>query len=71
MGRNRKKHPELPWIPLCRACHDLDGTEAMTLALIAKAPDWWKAQGEWANAEPYFERFVSKRRYQREVQWVR
>jgi hypothetical protein len=67
MGRNRKKHPELPWVPLCRACHDRDGTEAFTQALIAKAPAYWQARGEWEAARPYFERFVARRSYREAV----
>lgn len=65
MGRNRKKHPALPTVPICRTCHDLygGGNEAVTLALIANAPAYWQAQGTWEVARPYLERFVGRREY--------
>ena len=65
MGRNRKLHPELPTVPLCRVCHTEchAGNEAVTIRLIERAPAYWFNEGVWAEARPYYERFVSRREY--------
>lgn len=63
MGRNRKRHPELPTVPVCRSCHMRAGDADVIEALIAKAPGYWRARGEWERAEPYYERFVARREY--------
>lgn len=33
--------------------------------LVCKAPDYWRDMGEWENAEPYYERFASRREYRK------
>ena len=69
MGRNRKKHPELPTVYICRECHDLaeDNDEATVNRLIEKAPKYWTETGQMELAYPYFARFLARREYIRSV----
>jgi len=65
MGRNRKE-VELPTVPLCVRCHEFGqhmGDEEIICKLIQRAPDYWNALGEWEFARPFYERFMSRRRY--------
>ena len=65
MGRNRGK-VELPTVPLCVKCHEFGqhlGDEEVICKLIERAPEYWQAMGEWEFAEPFFERYVTRRRY--------
>ena len=64
-GRNRKK-VKLPTVPLCVKCHEFGlhmGDEEITCKLIDRAPGYWQAMGEWDFARPFFERYLSRRRY--------
>ena len=65
MGRNRKQ-VELPKLPLCVRCHEFGqhlGDEEIICKLIERAPFYWQEQGEWEDARPWFERYMSRRRY--------
>ena len=66
IGRNRKK-VELPTAPLCVKCHEFGQhvgmDEEITRKLIERAPIYWQAMGEWEFAEPFYERWMERRRY--------
>jgi len=68
-NRKRKKHPELPVVPMCRVCHmrQHEGHGPTIERLIRKAPLYWRATGQWDKAMPYFERFMARREYLRKV----
>jgi hypothetical protein len=66
MGRSRKKHPELPTLPLCVRCHEFGqhmGSKRIIQTIIARAPAYWRSVGEWENARPYYERWLGLRAY--------
>lgn len=64
-NRKRKRHPELPTLPLCTECHTRQhaGHPPTIEALIANAPPYWKSQGTWEQARPYYERYLARREY--------
>jgi hypothetical protein len=67
MGRNRKK-VNLPTVPLCVKCHEFGqhmGDEEVIAALIELAPRHWKESGQWEDAQPHFERWLSKRQFRK------
>lgn len=68
-NRKRKRHPELPTVPMCHECHMRQHAahEPTIEALIANAPAWWQSVGEWDKARPYLERYLSRREYLRRV----
>jgi len=39
------------------------GDEEVTCKLIDRAPGYWMDMGEWEFAEPFFERYMSRRMY--------
>jgi hypothetical protein len=63
MGRNRKKHPELPTVPLCWKCHAREDDEETINELIQKAPGYWMSTGQWELAYPLYARFLGRREF--------
>lgn len=67
LGRNRRK-VDLPTVPLCADCHRLGPGNAhvggwVVDRLVAKAPTYWRQQGVWELARPYFEAWMGRREY--------
>ena len=50
-------------VPLCRVCHTECHMGFHTETLIAKAPEWWRATGQWETARPLFEVYMGRREY--------
>ena len=69
LGRSRKKHPELPVIPLCSECHKSQhaGDEETVQQIIERAPRYWTETGQMELAYPYYARFLARREYIRSV----
>ena len=60
-------------VPLCHECHSALhwGKAAIVELVIARAPGYWRAVGEWAANADVYEAWCGKRRYQEAVGWVR
>lgn len=64
-GRSEESLAALPTVPLCTRCHDQfhHGAGYIQAALEEKAPDYWKASGQWERAKSLLEAYAERRLY--------